>query len=328
MSPVSARSEATDPRSALRSGLAFLLAFGAGLAAAFSLSERLDPVFGPERAQFDRAVARAPTLEAVAIGNSHNHALDFDALNLAGEHLWDLGADYYDVLIRFRGVRPRLPHLQYVFLPVSPFVVDNAAFPDRQRSRVKSYVIADSYWPVANDWKLALSARVVPVTREDSWEGVARAAYRRVRGRAASRTPPGDGGAVPVAPASGIQDHAAWRVPHHKGLHEASQARNPSVCADAREALREIVVLAAPARVVLYTPPLAPSYRRLSGEELDCDLGRYSAALAQSLGHVSYFDDRSTPGFTDESGLFMDSDHLNPIGAKRYSQILRQRFSI
>jgi hypothetical protein len=139
--------------------------------------------------------------------------------------------------------------------------------------------------------------------------------------------PPFGTGLRALQPTAGIdiREHAAARAEHHERLHAVSLAHNPHLCAQARSALSGTVERAHPARVVIYTPPLSPSYLRLARPTSTCGLAAYAAELARAHPAVVYFDDRSLGPFTDDSGLFLDSDHLSLDGARTYSEILRTR---
>ncbi|HLT47097.1 MAG TPA: hypothetical protein VK002_07700 [Rubricoccaceae bacterium] len=328
-SPSSHPLEEPHPRGgarAFRAVLAVGLLVAVGLGGAYVVGERLDPVYGPARARVRQLIASAGEIESITLGNSHSRAIDFEALGLEGRHLWSPGTDYYGVLIAFRAVRPHLPGLDYLFVTVSPYTVDNTRFADRVEHRAEMYAVAGTYRPVAGDWGAVFRALIRPVVRTDNWEGAASAFVRGLAGRPrrpdAARDPDG------VATAAEMRRQAPARAAYHRMLEARSLEETAGLCADARAALLEIATRAAPAHVVFYTAPLSPAYRSHYGDATGCALDAHAAALAEALPNVSYFDDRALPGFDDDSGYFRDADHLNGEGARIYSGLLAERLGL
>jgi hypothetical protein len=301
-----------------------------GFAAAYGVSEAVDPVYKPSRQQYGRVVASAPEVRALSLGNSHSRGIDLDAMGLQGAELWNPGNDYYEVLHLLRSVGPRLPELEYVFVPVSLFVYDNATSPLRVELRKRAYVTTGNYRPVAGDWGAAFQALLAPVVRTDNWEGVA---YRL-----AGRQPPATAEEVEerqeaalhfrVPPVDVLREHAVKRAGLHASTEQASLAEDPDLCAHARGALRRIAEAAPPARLVLYTPPYTPTYLAHRDPATGCGLSAFAAELAATTPGVTYFDDRALPAFSDRSGYFRDGDHINAYGAYRYSALLADRLGL
>jgi hypothetical protein len=264
------------------------------------------------------------------MGNSHSAALDFETLGLRGRELWNPGYDYFENLHVLRSLRPHLPDLEYVFLPISLFTYDNAISPDRVELRIVAYVQTGRYEPVAGDVRAAFQALISPVVRRDNWEGVA---YRLL-----GRRPPAAVEDLDEAragnldqqrpPADVLREHALKRAQLHRSTEQSSLAEHPDLCEDAREALREIARLTAPAHLVLYTPPYSPAYLGHRDPHTGCGLSAFAAELDAASPFVTYFDDRATAAFSDESGLFRDGDHINVFGSRVYSRMLAERLGL
>lgn len=301
-----------------------------GLVTAYTVSEAVDPVYQPSRKQYRQVLAAAPEVQALSLGNSHSRGIDLDAMGLRGAELWSPGNDYYEVLHLLRSIHPRLPNLEYVFVPISLFVYDNSTSPMRVELRKRAYVTTGNYAPVMGDWDAVFKALIAPVVRTDNWEGVA---YRLV-----GRQPPATGSELEeeptdalhhrVPPVDVLQEHAVKRAGLHLSTEQASLAEDPDLCAHAREALRAIVEAAGPTQLVFYTPPYTPTYLRHRDPGTGCGLSAFAAELAAASPTVTYFDDRATPAFSDSSGYFRDGDHINAYGAYRYSTLLADRLGL
>lgn len=308
----------------VRAGVIVAALVALGAAAAYAVSERVAPVYPEGRARLALLEAHGAAVEAVALGNSHNRAIDFEALGVEGFHLWLQGSDLMESARLFADQRALLPNLDVVTVTVPLFTADNAARPDRHDRRLGVYATTRDYRPLTDDARLAFRARLAPIVRTDNWEGV----FEGLVGRRAG---------PPVLPNGYIDDgqrddrqtpaqiarSARLHAERHLELQAASHVYNPDLCADARAALEALVDLAGGARVVLFTPPYDARYAgRLEDAADTCALDAFAETLAERAG-VVYVDARQTPGFTPESGLFANADHLNGAGARRFADLLR-----
>jgi hypothetical protein len=319
------------PGHPFRGAIAVALLLLTGVTAAWVVSERVDPVYKPHRVRYRDVVGTGSQVQALSLGNSHSQALDFETLGLRGRDLWNPGYDFLENEHLLRSIRPHLPNLEYVFLPISLFVYDNATSTMRVELRKQAYVQTGNYRPVAGDYGAAFKALISPVVRWDNWEGVA---YRMV-GRRSPNTGEGDldegraGHLDQQRPSAEVlREHAVKRAQLHRSTEQASLAENPDLCADARAALREIARLAPPAHLVLYTPPFSPAYLSHRDPRTGCNLSAFAAELDAASPLVTYYDDHATAAFTDESGLFRDGDHINVYGSRVYSRMLAERLGL
>ncbi len=305
-----------------------LLLVGLGLGAAYVVSERVDPVYQDSRERWNQLMAEAATVEAVSFGNSQGRSINFETLGLDGLPAWNLRGDYHETLHLIRSSRPKLTNLDYVFVTISTFAYDNTASHDLADRRKLAYVTTGNYKPIAGDWGVALQAFLAPVVRHDNWEGVV---LKLVTGRygppRASRDSL-EAGETRVMKPDALERYAARRTRQHGDFERGSLARDPDLCAHAREALREIVKVSVPAHLVFFTSPHSPAHRRHDDESLGCDLDRFATSLAAASPNVSYFDDFIMESFTDESGYFSDADHLNKVGVKVYSGRMAARLGL
>jgi hypothetical protein len=319
----------------IRAAASVLLLVAAGLAAAYGVSEGVDPVYGSARERYRQAVAAGPAVEAVRLGHSHGWAITFEPLGLRGANLTNPGNDYYETLHVLRSIRPHLSNLEYVFVPVSLFVSDNSTDPVRRDVRKEAYVTTGNYTPVAGDHAVVFQALIAPVVRADNWEGVAQQAYgllkrwkREPGAHSAARDVRAPERRMPVMSERALQRAGPERMAIHRRWEQHALNQNERLCEETRQALREIARLSAPAHLVLFTPPYPSSYLRDYDTAEGCQLDRFAAELAAASPGVSYFDDRVMGPFTDDSGLFRDGDHVNRDGARVYSAALAERLGL
>ena len=79
-------------------------------------------------------------MRALSVGNSHSLAVDFNAMDVPGYHVWTRGQDLFEAEAQLRDLLPRLPNLEVVFFAVSygSFRRDNGACDDEERGMVRS----------------------------------------------------------------------------------------------------------------------------------------------------------------------------------------------
>src|SRR5690606_25568145 len=236
----------------------------------------------------DRTAAAGPAVQALSLGNSHGRALDFEVLGLRAGDIRSSGGDHYESLHIARAVRPHLPHPERRFVTVEMFVSDNSPEIPRQEVRKQAYVITGDYTPLSGDRDVAFAARLAPIIRTDNWEGVVAKVARQLTGggREARRR---RGRPAPARTAEEIRESAGSRAALHRTWQQHSLDANPALCEGARAALRELVRVSAPARVVFYTPPYPPAYLRHFEEPVGCRLDRFAEELSAASPRVLYF---------------------------------------
>jgi hypothetical protein len=100
-----------------------------GIAAVFALStiaNRFDPL---SNVRIDVLISKADSIQALALGNSHSCAIDFNELGFNGYRVADGGNDMFEVEYQVKVLFPYLPDLEIVFINISyfSFFIDNAA---------------------------------------------------------------------------------------------------------------------------------------------------------------------------------------------------------
>lgn len=97
-----------------------------------SLSKFADAFDSKSDFRIDQLLSKADSIEALAIGNSHSCALDFDALNIRGYRVAQGGNDLFEAEYQLKSLSSLLPNLEIVFFNISyfSFFEDNSAVPD------------------------------------------------------------------------------------------------------------------------------------------------------------------------------------------------------
>ncbi|HEY0019294.1 MAG TPA: hypothetical protein VGC13_23535 [Longimicrobium sp.] len=312
-------------------GAAFCAGAVLCMAAAYALSEAVDPVFPEMRAKIAMFRQRSPSLQAVSVGNSHTRALDFGALGVEGMHLYEGGQDVFEAAYLAQYAVERAPRLRYVLMTTSYGLerLDHAAMTSEDLSGIRRRTYARTAIPrfIPGDGALWLSAVFSPISRSDHWSGVAlrllrpghpREPVRLTRdGRAQEPPPP------PFVPDPAARDRPPRPTGHPAGADE-SVVNDPTTPARAVARLEKLArsLEARGIRMVLYTPPYHETYPRYMTRRAPAT----RQALAPLLKHsnVVWMDFGQDPAFIRRVELFRDSDHMNPEGARVFSAHLRR----
>ncbi|HEX7242280.1 MAG TPA: hypothetical protein VF263_18480 [Longimicrobiaceae bacterium] len=305
---------------------ALFLALGlVPLGALYLVSESVSPVYADQKLRVRFLEESADSLEALAVGNSHNLAIDFDALGMRGFHIWQGGTDPFELEYQLRYLMPRVPRVRTVLIPASYFlfVSDNAALVTEDRSDLRRSFYAAQPQPrwIAGDFTHFLEAHAAPVARPDHWLGV-------VKGLATGQrvgVPTERSYCRPVLlTADSLAKDAAKRLELHRGLYTEMSQNHPRLADDAQAALARAVdgLRERGVRVVFFTPPYYHLYERGFDPRVRDDMRRRMAALASRPG-VEWHDLSQDPALTRDPANFMDGDHLSCRGAAAFSRRLR-----
>lgn len=316
----------SPPRFAVLAGV-----FAVGVAVLYALSTAVAPVYPEVHARQALLEAQANDIEAVTLGHSHSRAVLFDSLAPgAGFHLWRSSRDPFETRWAFEAKRDALPALKTVLVAVAPYAWDNTALPSAARDRRRElYALHPTAGRWATDIGLRAHALAAPIARGDHWKGVAYALLGRPL--AVDVEPNGwidDRPRATVRDAATLDSIAVLTAAAHAEVDALSQAARASFCNEAADALAALPALAgADVQVVFYTPPYWPPYLRRLDATATCDLRPVARHLSAQHAHVRYVDDSRHPAFVRDAGLFLDADHLNAVGAGRYSALLRDRLA-
>jgi hypothetical protein len=315
--------------SVLRTGVGFVVGAVLVVAAAYGVSERLDPVYPELRARMAHFRQHAPAIDAVSVGNSHSRAIDFDALGVRGTHLWMGGQDVFEAAYLARYAADAAANIRYVLFPVSPGFqqVDHAVVRsvDERSRRRELYARTPLRRPVAGDGSLWVSGRLAPVVREDHWKGVA----ARLRGpRPPIRlTPHGLRTERPRAPLTpdSMARYGAGRGSAHRAAAEETVAVDPTTPRRVAAELDDLAgyLGARGVLLVLYTPPYHPGYLHEIPAAMMAETRSTTKRIVDRHRNVIWMDFSVHPAFSGRDELFMNADHLNREGARLLSDRLR-----
>jgi hypothetical protein len=311
----------------LRAGAAFVAGAVLVTGAAYAVSEAADPVYPQLRARLELLRERSAALEAVSVGNSHNRAIDFEALGMHGVHLWRPGHDVFEAGFLGRHAAGKAPRLRHVLLSASYGFqrANNAVSGTHGASRRELYARLPLRRPIDGGLDAWVSGAVAPVARLDHWRGV----VRRVRRPAPPVRMAADGGAAdplrgPLT-ADSVDRLGAQRAAIHRRFAAETMARAPGT---PRRVARELDHLARglEARgitLVLYTPPYHESYLRERDPAILAEGRAVLLYVARRNPNVVWLDFSEERSFARRHELFRDGEHLTAGGARRFSALLR-----
>jgi hypothetical protein len=316
---------AWSPSAALRFAAGAVVA----VAAAYAVSEVVDPVHPEVRERVAIFRERMPRVEAVAVGNSHGGAIDFDALGVTGMHFSMAGQDAFEgaFLVRYAAGAPRL---RYVLFGLSYGLQrgDHALVArgtDLRSRRRKLYARIPLQRPIEGDRTLWIQGVLSPIVRDDHWRGVV--------GRPFRATPPlrfaADGKGLGELSGPLGRDSLERYAATVAALHARLGAETIELAPDTPG--RVTVMLDSLARelrakdvaLVFYTPPYHETYLRWRDPAVVTETRAMMARIVASNPNAVWLDYSTDPRFGARDELFNNSDHLNPTGARTFSLLLR-----
>lgn len=314
-----------------------------GLVLAFALhriSESLSPIHGQHKARMQMLMDKADKIEALAVGHSHNLALDFEALGLNGFHLWIIGSDMFEVRYLLNSILPRLPNLRMVFIPVThhTFLHNNGLVGKGIVIRHVYYATTPtlkSFRPIHNDFKYLIMGKVCSIARHDHWKGVFKAVLNQIRGNGVF-----DSFTADVSPTGKIGPPfensmiGSERTKRFEELHQYMKLskgvleKQPETPETVFVVMRDIVqrLLQNGIRPIFYTTPVTRSYGdyvcREEAQTVQLTQS-YLERLQDEFG-IEYYDFFRDSSLVNHPEYFHDEDHLNTEGAKVFSQKFMQ----
>jgi hypothetical protein len=300
------------------------------LAAAYTVSEAVDPVYPEARRQMETFRERRGEIEALAVGNSHSRAIDFSVLGVPGFHLWRSGNDVFEAAYLAHHAAPQLPKLRYVLVSVSfaSLRLDNTAIVSRNLAgrRREMYARTPSLRWVAGDGRQFVAGKVAPVARPDHWLGV----VLRVTGRPAQAVEVKEDGGMPVAPVpllspDSLKRHAAARVALSAVMTGESLRHTPDLVVRTTAELDRLARTLGEhgVQVVFYTPPYFHAFVEGQDPATAAETRKVLETLERRHPNAVWLDFSTHPEFTHAPEYYRDSDHLNPPGARKFSALLR-----
>jgi hypothetical protein len=291
-----------------------------------------------ENVRLQRLLRYSDRIEALSVGNSHSLSVDMKAMDLSGFHMWMRGQDLFEVESLLAYLLPRLPKLNTVFFTVSfsSFHRDNGACTDAERGMVRSLFYASSphlgmigYDPL-NYFKGLMTHGLVTA---DHWQPVLGALERRLQGHEKPKRQyldmmSADGqlsiGGTKDQPARShswlVKEAATRTLPLHQRLQDNMFENNPNLETDAVACMERIIALLKQyhVRAIFFTPPYYPAYTQgveaATREAMQAHMTRF----VDKFG-IEYHDFSRDPELANDPANFVDSGHMSPLGAKRFS---------
>jgi hypothetical protein len=313
-----------SPSAAWRFVAGGVLAF----AAAYTISEAADPVYPELRARMALYHERSPALEAVAVGNSHGATLEFRELGMRGMHLSMAGQDPFEAsyLARYAAETSRLKYVlfaaSYGLQRRDHSVVGST---DLRARRRQLYARTPLQRPIEGDLEQWAAGMVSPVVRDDHWKGVF---GRPIKQRPPIRLSEEGRGIGPEPPRLGrdsLDRYGAFVAGQHRTVGEETMEIAPETPARVARRLDALAreLRARGVTLVLYTPPYHVSYLRVQEPVVNAETRAIMTRLAADHPNVVWLDYSADPRFAERDELFTNSDHLNRVGGRAFSLLLR-----
>ncbi len=277
-------------------------------------------------------------IEALAIGNSHAYAINFEALGYNGYRLARSGRDIFEIKYYLEGLLPRLPHVKTVFITVSYFTFqrDNALSDEVRIRRTHTYAAVPLWRFFKGDFANFVMAKIHPIfpvidiTREDSWEGVFRAIISQNSEDAKKTQPAGEHLEYRCADRGYdyIMAHADLRARGYIQSTTNMALQRPDIHLDTYNTMVDIIqqLQARNVRVIFVTPPYFYAYTKIYQENAPESISlmeQNMQTLQQDYG-IKYYNFSLDEDFTLNHRAFSDSDHLNRCSAKEFSKKFKQ----
>ncbi len=278
-------------------------------------------------------LASAQQLQAVAIGNSHAQAIDFDTLAYNGYTLARSGRDFFEIKYYLDALQPKLPKVKTVFITVSYFSFqrDNAVSDESRVRRIHTYAVIPAWYPLKGDFANFVIGKTHPIfpvmdiAREDNWQGVFKTGV-------APDTSPNEIDLMKVGCVDQgyqyINAHAQLRAIQHIRQSADMAGNHPNLQADTYQTIVEVIqqLQKQNVRIVFFTPPYFYTYTQTyqaNAPVAITSMEQNMQKLRQAYG-VEYYDFSTDSEFVNQHQLFTDSDHLNRCGARLFSVKLKQ----
>ena len=308
----------------------------------YFVSNHYSPPYRREKFRINQLLDKSETIEALAVGNSHNYALDFETLGLNGYHIWQGGNDVFETKYQIESLMPKLPHVKTVFYAISYFTFhwENAASSSKDRTgiRRKYYFAIPSFKFIPGDFTDFILAKSSPIIRNDHWQAVF---ISIIRGRDIDLLSSLndyfqiDSFGKPLSSARFSHmskdslriNTIKIRVPFLLREQNDMVTDHPNLTQDTYTTVVSIVkyLQNKDIRLIMYTPPFFKLHTDLYDKETISIMKENMRKLQKSFG-VDYYDFSTDTTFTSNHLIFRNADHLNEQGAKLFSRKFRLAF--
>ncbi|MGD9872685.1 MAG: hypothetical protein AB7T27_00295 [Kiritimatiellia bacterium] len=302
-----------------------------------ALLSRIDPVYPDIKSRMQNLLRQAGEIKAVAAGNSHCKAIDFESLGQRGFHIWLGGNDAFETEHHLKTLIPRLPEVGTVYYAVSfhAFLADNRAATifDRKAKRVEAYAYLPGWTWIPGDFDSFVKAKLINLIRPDHCYATVLRLLKQ-QPWPEPESDPFDGSRIGDRQFKGFRNIKVLiaraektRIVEHDNLVKNMLQNRPSLPEDTYACFERTIrfLQARGIRVVFFTPPYFFRYTELANRDMVETCRRNMRALSEKY-NVEYYDFSADPEFVFETKYFMDEDHLNRRnGAPAFSKRLREK---
>lgn len=280
--------------------------------------------------KYRKAIENSNQIKAITLGNSHAGSIDWESLGFEKSGM-SMHGGFYDIFEMYyvaKNVIPKMDSLRYVFIsvPYYFFSFDNGAFDDSYQNsfRQRTYFMVPKFELINNDIRNYFQARIAPIARPDKWKGVIAPPVLNlfediIITRPIESNP---------APTDYIKRHAKSRTEQNYRQVENMRKGHPNLEQDAYHRFIALLELFKKHNIkaILFRPSYHYLFQTQSNQEM-ISLNDSLLLEARKRHQFSWFDFTNDTTLSKNDSLFIDSDHYNNKGQKRFSKKLRDSLS-
>ena len=295
------------------------------------------PVYPEQKARVDQLLLKADAIEAIAVGDSYNRALDFRELGLRGYHLWKGGSDIFEVHYQLRALIPRLANLRAVFIPLAfnSFKRDNnvlEGFEDIRREYYATTPTLRSFLLINGDIKNLVTGKISPLVRPDHWDSVVKSIGKGKKHPVPDLDDYGHIGSRRYKVMNRYlimlrTEQLASTIQRQIWFSKESVRKKPEITKETYKTLVSSIKMLQRKniRAIFYTPPHFELFNEIllrKKPDIFQLTTQYMQQIQEDFG-IAYYDFSQDPAFTRNHNYFLNANHLNAYGAKVFTQKLK-----
>jgi hypothetical protein len=290
-----------------------------------------------DKMNVESVINERQNVQAIVLGNSHGDNISFETMGFRGYSLSRAWGDIFETQYYLNYLVPRLPNLEFVFIPISYFSFnwDNGSIEKLEDRRSQIYTTLPAWNFIEGDFDQFLEGKVdnlLPlkaVVREDHWKGVF---YAVVLGKK-------DNSSINQILQENcdyqdqkiLEDVAKARVFDTLDMGKEVVSKHPDIQTDIYATLAETVefLQSEGIRVVFFTPPYYQEYSKIYMRESPASISNMYLSISKLIREyqIEYYDFSNDKTFIEDIQLYKDSDHLNLCGKQRFSRELFLRMN-
>jgi hypothetical protein len=314
------------------------LILGMSIASLLSwVSGHYAPVYPEVKQRMEQMMMKADSIETIAVGHSHNLAIDFRAMEHNGYHLWSAGLDMFETRYLLHYIVPLLPNLKTVIVSLSHYEFENESYSSKRWGFRNM-----GYYPKATSYTLRsirlvsknridkLIMKIHDLIRYDHWKGFVKFIIWRIWKAGDCVRYVDDYGLIKPSPDYyGFRSHeylvknSQEQIDHFSKKFKHSSIYKPGISEEIYGAISSMIAFLQKRdiRVVFYTQPYYYAYidmmLRKNPDSITITR-RYMRKLEESYG-IEYYDFSGNSAFIHNCKYFANSSHMNAYGAQVFS---------